>query len=601
LSGAREDWEARSGRRRGALLGPGRPAAPGGLVAEAGRGQVTLRWRPVPGACGYLVLRGDGPDGELLPVDQGGGDVLAVPDCVYADTTGDRTRPAWYAVSALAVPDGEPGPPSDRVSTAARGAGAASVEVSVDASRPLGPLRRPWHMVGSEHLALLLRGRDDRGVAVGAELAEALAIAHRELGVDRVRAHGVFLDELGVYEEGRLDFSALDRVYDRLLELGPRPVVELGFMPRDMARDPGSVVFDYGAVVSPPRDWSEWGRLVRGLASHLVERYGLDEVAGWGFEVWNEPNLAAFWTGGREDYLRLYEESARALKSVHPRLLVGGPASAAAGWIFDFAVAACRRHLPVDFLSTHTYGNLPLDVAATARAAGLGGVPVWWTEWGVSPRHFAEVNDLAFGAPFVLSGMASALDRVEHLAYWVVSDHFEELGRPPRLFHGGFGLLSVGNLRKPRFQALRMLELLGPQRLPVELAGDGAGSLVRALAAREPAGLVQVLVWNGTLDQSRRRGDPSLDRQVSLRLELPPGRYATTHQRVDAQRSNVVTAWERLDAPDWPDARGWDELRAADHLEEAEPPRVHEARGGALRLELDLPMPAASLLRFRPA
>ena len=109
------------------------------------------------------------------------------------------------------------------------------------------------------------------------------------------------------------------------MDIGLRPVVELSFMPRDLARDPGQTVFSYGAIISPPRDWDRWGDLVGALAAHLVQRYGADEVTGhWAFEVWNEPNLDVFWSGTREEYFRLYDVSARAIKSVHPGLRVGG-------------------------------------------------------------------------------------------------------------------------------------------------------------------------------------------------------------------------------------------------------------------------------------
>ncbi|MDQ6772357.1 MAG: hypothetical protein M3024_05120 [Candidatus Dormibacteraeota bacterium] len=575
--------------------------APNGLTAEAGRGQVTLRWRPVPGAAGYLVLRADQPGGPFAAVDHGGGDVLAVPGCAYADTTNRNGQRAWYSVATLAIPDAPAGGQSAPVQAEPALTGSAAVEVAVDLAQPCGPLARPWRMVGSEHLSLLLRGRDERGFDVGRELAEALAICRRELGAERVRAHGILLDELGLYRVGAIDPTGVDRVYDRLLGLGLRPVVELSFMPRDLAADPSATIFHYEGIVSPPRDWDEWGRLIATFASHLVERYGLEEVAGWGFEVWNEPNLGPFWAGGQADYFRLYEESARALKAVDSRLMVGGPASAAGGWIHDFSEFVVEHDLPLDFLSTHTYGNAPLDIRATAARAGLEGVPTWWTEWGVSPSHHAEVNDLAFGAPFLLSGMASAMERIDHLAYWVVSDHFEELGPPQRLFHGGFGLLTVGNLRKPRFWAQRMLQLLGPERVAVGLTGDGAGTLVQALATRDVEGGAQVLVWNGTLDQSQRHGEAALARHIALRLAgLEPGRYRQTHHRVDNERSNILTAWRGLGAPDWPDTAGWAALRAADRLEELQPPATVETRG-EVTLAFDLPMPAASLIRLERA
>ncbi|PZR66153.1 MAG: xylan 1,4-beta-xylosidase [Candidatus Dormiibacter spiritus] len=597
-----EDLEAQLRRRRPAVTDSSIVQPPADLRTEAGRGQVTLRWSPMPGAAGYLVLRAWQREGPFAILDHGGGDVLAVPGCVYSDTTAGAGEQPWYSVAALAVPDGLPGPGAEPVQAGSPSGATAKVEVAVDAAVPVGQLQRPWRVVGSEHLSLLLRGVNEQGFDVGAELARALAISRQELGAERVRAHGIFLDELAVYQNGAIDFGQVDRVYDRVVELGLRPLVELSFMPRDLAANPSATIFHYGGVTSPPRQWAEWRRLVAALASHLVERYGLDEVAEWGFEVWNEPNLEAFWAGDQADYFRLYEESARALKSVNARLKVGGPATAAAGWIQDFAEFAVRHQLPVDFLSTHTYGNLPLDVSATAARAGLPGVPAWWTEWGVSPRHLAEVNDLPFGAPFVLSGMVSALERIGLLAYWVLSDHFEELGPPERLLHGGFGLLTVGNLRKPRFWALRMLELLGPERVAVELSGDGAGSLVQALATRSPRGGLELLVWNGTLDQSKRHGAEELRRQVTVRLDgLRSGTYLRTHHRVDADCSNVVATWNRLGAPDWPDEAGWRALRAGDRLEELEAAAPIEVGSGQLNLELDLPMPAASLIRLRPA
>jgi xylan 1,4-beta-xylosidase len=94
----------------------------------------------------------------------------------------------------------------------------------------------------------------------------------------------------------------VDAVYDRVLELGLKPVVELSFMPRELAEDPGATVFEYGAGISVPHDWEAWGALCGALAAHLVERYGIDEVAQWGFEVWNEANLEVFWTGTRDEY-----------------------------------------------------------------------------------------------------------------------------------------------------------------------------------------------------------------------------------------------------------------------------------------------------------
>ena len=602
VDAARERWAALMGGGGAQDRAPGEPVAsdlppPERVVAVGGAGHTTLDWTPVPGAIGYAVHRADTADGPFEVVDHGGGDVLAVPHGPYADTTGEPGREYWYAVAALETVNAL-GPLSEPVRGGSERGGRSTVDLTVAADRDGGPLHRPWRaVVGSEHLSHLLCADTTGGRPIGTELREALRRVHDELGVASVRAHAILGDDLGVYREvggePRYDFSGVDRVYDTVLDVGLRPVVELGFMPRDLARDPGRTVFAYEAVISPPRDWDRWGDLVRALTAHLVDRYGRAEVRDhWPFEVWNEANLSVFWSGTPEEYWRLYVETARAVKDVEPGVRVGGPATAAVGWIDDQLAAGA----PVDFLSTHIYGSPPLDLRPLAGPRNL---PLLWTEWGVTATHGSGINDTVFAATFLLRGMRSAAGRVEALAPWVASDHFEELGRPPRLLHGGFGLLTVGNLAKPKFWALRLAERLGDTELPVTLDGDGARSLVEAWAARQPDGTVGILLWNGTLDHARAGGDPVLGRRVDVRVTgLDDRRYAVRHWRVDETHSNVAARWRELGCPQWPDERQWAELAAADRLDEYEPER--RIGGGTAELTVELPMPAISYLELRP-
>jgi xylan 1,4-beta-xylosidase len=606
---ARADWDQRIGRRgRPGQDGHGGAAAglarPGGLRAVPGVGHVTLDWDPVPGAAGYLVYRAAGEPFE--PLDHGGGDVLAVPAGPYADTSGEPGRVRHYAVAAVA--DGaSAGPLSDSVA-ATPGTGAntqPTVTIEVGAAAEPGELPRPWQpMIGSEHLSCLLRRDRTGGREIGPELREALRIAHDELGVRAVRAHGILDDDLGVYTEDGHDFTGIDRVYDELMEIGLRPVVELSFMPAALARDPARTVFTYGAIISPPKDWDRWAALTGDLAAHLIQRYGRHEVTSrWAFEVWNEPNLEVFWSGTQEEYFRLYDVSVAAIKAVDPGLRVGGPSSAATGWIWELLGHLKGSGAPLDFLSTHVYGNVPLDLRPVLGAFGRAGTPVWWTEWGTTPTHFHHVGDTVFAAAFLLRGMASALGRIEALSHWVASDHFEELGAPPELFHGGFGLLSVGNLRKPRYWALALLARLGRSRLPVTVSGDGARGLVEALAARHEDGRIGVLAWNVTLDQGKIGGDPMLDRPVLVRLSVPPGTtYTVRHYRIDAGRSNIVQAWERMrGGAAWPSAGQWASLQELNTLDElVSPRRATAGSDGVLEFGFDLPMPAVSYLELVP-
>ncbi len=608
LSGsARIPWFAEPGTRteRDRAAEETRVSPPADVRAERGRGHVTIGWSPVDGAAGYLVHRASTRDGPFEPIDQRGGDVLAVPHGPYLDTSAGEQDGPWYSVASLPTIEAEGLPLSPPVEATA-GIADGRVSIRVDASDTRGPLARPWRgMIGSEHLALLLRGDGPGGRDVGLELSEALGIARRELGATSVRAHAILHDSLGVcrWDGDRLvhDFTKIDVIVDRVLAAGLRPILELSFMPAALASDPGATVFSYEGIISPPRDDRLWAALVRDLARHLADRYGGDEVSRWAFEVWNEPNLQAFWAAAESDYFRLYDVTARAVKSVDERFRVGGPATAAAGWVDDLLQHCASRGVPIDFISSHTYGVPPLDLRPVTSRFGRPDLPLWWTEWGVSPTHGAPINDSVWGAPLIARGMRSAAGRVDALAHWVASDHFVELGEAPSLFHGGFGLLTIGNLRKPRFWALAMLERLGRDELGSELGGDGAGSLVEAWASVDPDGRVAIATWNGTLDQSKTGRVRVLDRSVSLTIVgLQSGTYELRHHRVDARHSNIVRTWRRIGRPDWPDDAGWTRLRAADSLQTLGRPRRVRAEGGRLELEFELPMPAMSLVELVP-
>jgi xylan 1,4-beta-xylosidase len=289
--------------------------------------------------------------------------------------------------------------------------------------------------------------------------------------------------------------------------------------------------------------------------------------------------------------MRLYDVTAAAVKSVDARLAVGGPSSAAAGWVDDLLAHAAEVGSPVDFVTTHTYGSPPLDVQASLDRHGFSDARIMWTEWGVTPTHFNPINDSVFSGVFLLRGMRSAAGRVDALAYWVASDHFEELGRPPRLLHGGFGLQTVGGLAKPRFHALSLLSRLGPVELPVTLEGDGGGSLVEAWASRD-RDRISVLLWNLTLDQSKSAGDADLERTIELIIpEIPEG-WQPTVTWLAAGSGDVAKAAADLGVGDWPTDEQWTALAERSAL------TTESMAWDGFRLTL--PMPSAVLVELRP-
>ena len=258
---------------------------------------------------------------------------------------------------------------------------------------------------------------------------------------------------------------------------------------------------------------------------------------------------------------------------------------------------------PVDFVSTHTYGSPPLDLRPILARHGREDARIWWTEWGPGSQHFHLVGDSVFAATFLLDGMASSMGRLDALSHWVASDHFEELGRPQRLGHGGFGLLTVGNLRKPRWWALALLDRLGDERLAVTASGDGGGGLVSALAARRATGS-----WAcscGAAASTSRGSRPTRCSRATSRCGWPgcaAGSLSLTHWRVDEEHSNVFAAWRDLGGADrdWPREDEWTALREGDRLAEAEAARsVDVGADGVLELTFRLPQPGISYLALR--
>jgi len=234
------------------------------------------------------------------------------------------------------------------------GASPSSQTIVIDASAPAHPLPHFWEEVfGSGRAILALRESYQH------DLREVKQIT----GFEYIRFHAIFHDEVGIYDEDAngapvYNFSYLDQIYDSLLANGVRPFVELSFMPKKLAAHDVLHAFWYKQNISPPKDYAKWDDLITHFTKHLIERYGIDEVSHWYFEVWNEPNLD-FWAGDprQSTYFELYDHSARALKAVSSRLRVGGPATAQAAWADVFIKHCAEQNIPVDFVSSHVYAN----------------------------------------------------------------------------------------------------------------------------------------------------------------------------------------------------------------------------------------------------
>lgn len=218
--------------------------------------------------------------------------------------------------------------------------------------------------VGSGHAALALR----------ADYVKQLRFIHDELGIQYVRFHGIFNDDMHTLDNftnvmpipgtecyRERNFYLCGVAYDNILSCGMKPFVELSFMPQAMAKNPAHGVNFYGSIFSDPEDHEVWAEYIREFIRFLLHRYGREEIETWFFEVWNEPDLqGSFYLGTQGDYFKLYEVTAKAIKEVCPSLRVGGPATSGSKWVKRFVDYCVENSLPLDFVSTHQYSGDPL-------------------------------------------------------------------------------------------------------------------------------------------------------------------------------------------------------------------------------------------------
>jgi xylan 1,4-beta-xylosidase len=441
--------------------------------------------------------------------------------------------------------------------------------IAADYTRVKGPHDKFFrHVVGAGRAAEGLR----------ADWQRDLNLVRRECGFEYLRFHGLLHDEMGVYGEDRrgrpvYNFQYVDALYDAILASGMRPFVEFGFMPRLLASGK-KTVFWWEGNITPPKDYGRWEQLIRALVTHWTARYGREEVRRWYFEVWNEPNLKdLFWSGDRDEYFKLYEATARAVKSVSPDYRVGGPATAGRGWIKETIEFASRKGVPLDFVTTHDYGvegigfdeggvqqlylytdpgaiiNGVRDVRAQIDSSALPRLPLHYTEWSASYSPRDPVHDSYVSAAYILSKLKGSEGHADSMSYWTFTDIFEENGPVPDPFHGGFGLLNFQGLRKPAFYAYKFLAQLGDE----ELASGDADSW-----ACRGAGGAQVLFWNFTAPQTKesnqvfyRRELPARDSgPVRVTLKgLPAGGYTLNVYRVGYRVNDVYTEYLKLGSP----------------------------------------------------
>lgn len=457
-------------------------------------------------------------------------------------------------------------------------------------------------------------GSDYPGTLIRDDSLGQLKTIKKELGFRYIRFHGIFHDVLGTYKEvnGKAvyDWTKIDYLYDRLLKIGIKPFVELGFTPEAMKTSNNSIFYWRGNTSHPePR---KWAGLVDAFVRHVEKRYGQAEVRSWYFEVWNEPNLDGFWEkADKPAYFALYDLTARTIKGVDAKLKVGGPSTAGADWVPEFIAHVKSSGAPLDFITTHTYGvdggfvdeeghgDTKLSpskdaiigdvrrVRSQIAASAMPTLPLFFTEWSTSYSPRDPVHDSYVSAPYILTKLKESQGLLQGMSYWTFSDLFEEPGPPTAPFQGGFGLMNPQGIRKPAYFAYKYLNQMGDRELKT---GDAQSFATRKGKA------VQALVWDyeyPVQEKSNRsfytKVLPTKAAQsVTLDMKgLKPGSYRIRVYRTGFKANDAHTGYLEMGSPKSLSA---DQLKQLQALTEDKPETIAMSVGKSGAASYDITM-----------
>ncbi len=540
------------------------------------------------------------------------------------------------------------------------GAGHAAdleVAITVDAAQPRGALRPAWRFFGYDEPNYTYM-KDGKAL-----LSKLAALGPQPVFV---RTHNLLTSgdgtpalkwgSTGAYTEDaqgrpRYDWTILDRIFDTYLERGLKPYVQIGFMPQALSVKPLPYQHHWtprGGELStgwayPPRDYAKWEELVYQWASHCKSRYGQAEAERWYWEVWNEPNIL-YWRGTAEDYYRLYDHAANAVKRALPAARVGGPEIAgtrtpeAAKFLRGFLehclrgtnLATGKLGAPVEFISFHAkgsprfvHGHVEMGIATQLQDIDRGfEIVAGFQELKDRPIVIGESDpdgcaacpatvfpqngyrNGALYASYTAAAYCRTLDLAEKHRVSLEGSltwAFEFEDQP---YFAGFRVLASGGIDLPVLDLFRMLGHMGGSRVAVTSTADrGVDALrlhgvrqapdVNALASLDDRAL-SILVWHyhdidlpgdRAVVELNVRGLPTAGKGVRVR-----------HFRIDADWSNAFTLWKRMGSPQRPTADQIAALKQAGSLEEMDAPAICPVQRGVFTRTFTLPRQAVSLI-----
>lgn len=453
-----------------------------------------------------------------------------------------------------------------------------------------------WQLcVGSGHAGLGLRK----------DWQEQLKYLHDELGFKYVRFHGLFCEDMKVAatlnemiplsaakEVVTYSFYQIACLFDYILSIGMKPFVEIGFMPRALASGKKTIFF-YKANITPPKDYDKWNDFIYKFIDFLIDRYTLEEVESWYFEVWNEPDLRVFWSGDKKEYFKLYKNTANTIKKLSKNIRVGGPSTSGGNWIGEFKEYCEKENIPLDFISTHEYpgdalghdvgGDNPVkqvisyikkvkdnkgkdihtffsnifkqaEVLKRTKAGSLtrkavkarktvGDFPLIYTEWNSNSQCTSYLNDDLYTSSLIVKTIVDNNGIVDGYSFWTFSDIFEELSFFHKPFSGSFGMLNIHGIPKPSFWAFKLISKLGDRQFDVKTSTQ---SETLEIAAFIKDNCYQLLLYNHQMPEQKID-----DEKIKIVLDDIKIVKSVIIETIDEINGNSKRVWDEMGQPEY--------------------------------------------------
>lgn len=369
---------------------------------------------------------------------------------------------------------------------------------AVNLAGPGIPIRRSWQRlvnIGYAHDGL------------SGEVQAQLRRAKQEIGFTDIRFHGIFDDDMHIYQQQAdgspwYNFTYVDLLFDFILSIGLTPFVELSFVPSKLAKAPYRL-FERCSTASMYRDRTKWEALVQATVAHWIARYGLEAVIQWRFSCFSFNYVTIQEIPiTYEEYLEMFQVTYHILKELDPRLRLGGPGcfahvmlakdcgvrflqdTVALGCPPDFLTAQCYPHENIVQDSEFLYftanqqstpsvlsddedftAHFLADFHALAAQCGLGDREIILEEWSSTLWQRDLSSDTCYRSAWMVKNALQCCNEADLLGYWLLTDLIDEWLVPGGVFHGGYGLFTANGIPKAAYRAMRLLTRVGAEKV----------------------------------------------------------------------------------------------------------------------------------------